>query len=459
MGVHRIRKGLNLPILGEPEQRISDGKPTTRAALIGPDYVGLKPTMHVEEGQEVKRGQTLFEDKKNPGVFFTAPAAGKVIGIHRGERRAFQSIVIELNSRERSGELADEDYQPFSNYTGNDVSGLSRDQIRALLIESGLWTALRARPFGRIAQPDAAPKAIFVTAMDSNPLAPSMDVVLEGAEKDFERGLQALAKLVDGPVFLCKATGSKISPPPHSGISVEEFDGPHPAGTPGLHIHLLAPVSRQKAVWHIGLQDVVAIGRLLQTGRLDVTRVVALGGPVVKQPRLVRTRLGASTDGLTAGELEDGENRVISGSVLSGRSAQGDVHGYLGRYAQQISVIKEDREREFLGWLNPGLNRFSATRAFLSWLTPGRKFAFGTSTNGSPRPMVPIGVYEKVMPLDIPATFLLRSLVVGDLEKAEQLGALELEEEDVALCAFVSPSKYDYGAYLREVLAAIEKEG
>jgi Na+-transporting NADH:ubiquinone oxidoreductase subunit A len=459
MGEHNIRKGLNLPIVGAPEQRIDTAAPATKVALIAHDYIGMKPTMRVEEGEEVKRGQILFEDKKIPGVMFTAPGAGRVIAIRRGDKRAFQSLVIELNERERAGRPGDEDYQIFQNYTGNDVAGLSRDQIKALLVESGQWTALRARPFGRVAQPLDTPHSIFVAAMDTNPHAPSADALLAGNEQPFEKGLQALVKLTDGPVFLCKAAGSAITAGPNSGVTIEEFSGPHPAGTPGLHIHLLDPVSRAKKVWYLGLQDVIAIGRLLQTGRLDVTRVVALAGPVVKRPRLLRTRLGASLDELVAGELAEGENRVISGSVLSGRTAMGAIHGYLGRYAQQVSALKEGREREFLGWLAPGLNLFSATRAFLSTLIPTKKFAFSTSLHGSPRAMVPIGVYERVMPMDIPATFLLRSIVVGDAERAEQLGVLELEEEDIALCTFVSPSKYDYGVYLRDMLTTIEREG
>lgn len=459
MGEHIIRKGLNLPIEGEPEQRIDAAAAATKVALIAHDYLGMKPTMKVEEGALVKRGQILFEDKKSPGVVFTAPGAGRVTAINRGDRRALQSLVIELNDRERAGQPSGEDFQPFASYTGNDVAGLSRDQIKALLVESGLWTALRARPFGRVAKPADTPHSIFVTAMDTNPLAPSADAVIAGAEQPFQIGLQALVKLTDGPVFLCKAPDSAVTVRPNTGVTIEHFCGPHPAGTPGVHIHTLDPVSRTKTVWHLGLQDVIAIGRLIQTGQLDVTRVVALGGPVVKRPRLLRTRLGASLDELVAGELEAGDHRIISGSVLSGRSAMGDVHGYLGRYAQQVSALHEGREREFMGWLAPGLNRFSATRAFVSWLFPGRKFAFSTSLNGSPRAMVPIGVYERVMPMDIPATFLLRSLVVGDTEKAEQLGVLELEEEDVALCTFVSPSKYDYGVYLRDVLTTIEREG
>jgi Na+-transporting NADH:ubiquinone oxidoreductase subunit A len=239
----------------------------------------------------------------------------------------------------------------------------------------------------------------------------------------------------------------------------EQFEGPHPAGTVGLHVHLLDPVGRERVVWHVGYQNLLSIGRLFATGQLEARRVVALSGPAVQQPRLIETVAGASTDELTAGALVAGRHRVISGSVLSGRSATGAIHGYLGHFHNQVSVLAEGDAREFLGWAGPGLSQFSVTGAFLSKLRFGATFAMNTSTNGSHRAIVPIGLYEKVMPLDIEATFLLKSLVTKDLERAEQLGCLELDEEDLALCTFVCPSKNEYGPALRAVLSAIEKEG
>ncbi len=455
MGLHKIRKGLDLPILGQPEQKISDAKPVRRVALMGEDYIGMKPTMHVAEGDVVRRGQLVFEDKKIPGVRFTAPAAGKVVAVNRGARRAFQSLVIELDDRERSGEV--QDSQDFEHFSGKDVSTLSRDQVRDLLLESGLWTALRARPFGRTADPATSPKSIFVTAADSEPLAPNPSLVLEGREEDFRRGLQALGKLTDGTVYLCKAAGASI--PTDDGAQVEEFSGPHPSGTAGLHIHTLDPVDRKKWVWHLGYQDVAAIGTLFATGELDVHRVVAIAGPPVRSPQLFRTRLGASVDDLLEGQVEDGDLRAISGSVLSGRQASGEVLGYLGRYHQQISVIREDRRREFLGWLGAGSQKFSTASAYLSALAPQRKYDFTTTTHGSGRAMVPIGMYERIMPMDIMPSFLLRALYVGDIERSEELGCLELAEEDLALCTFVCPGKTDWGPKLRDVLTTIEKEG
>ena len=259
--------------------------------------------------------------------------------------------------------------------------------------------------------------------------------------------------------MLCKKAGSAIAEGDAKKIQVAEFDGKHPAGLVGTHIHALDPVSRTKTVWHIGAEDVAAVGHLFRTGTLDVTRVVALGGPAVKNPRLLKTRIGASIDTLTEGELTDGEIRTVAGPVIGGRTAMGDEHGYMGRYDDQVSVLTEYREREFLGWLKPGGNIFSTTRAFMSGFFPAKNYDFNTTTNGSHRAMVPIGMFERVMPLDIMPTFLLRSLVVDDLEQAEKLGALELVEEDLALCSFVSPGKEDFGVALRRNLTDIWKEG
>lgn len=459
MAVHTIKKGLNLPIAGAPVQAIEAARPPKSVAVLGADYIGMKPTMAVKVGDTVKRGQLLFDDKKTPGVRYTAPGAGTVTAVNRGAKRAFQSLVIELNDAERKRELREEDVVPFEQFTGNDPAGLSRDQIMGLLVESGLWTAFRTRPFSKIPAPGTDPHSIFVTAIDTNPLAPSVEQILAGREEDFQRGLICVAKLTEGKTYLCKAKGAAIPANPNTGISIEEFEGVHPAGTAGLHIHLLDPVHREKTVWNIGFQDVIAIGHLFRTGELDFERVVSLAGPMVTRPRLLITRIGASTDDVTEGELKDGECRVVSGSVLSGRQAQGEVHGFLGRYHQQISVLREGREREFLGWLAPGKDKFSLLNIFISRITNGKSFDFTTSTNGSKRAMVPIGMYERVMPMDIMPTHLLRALISEDLESAEKLGCLELDEEDLALCTFVCPGKYEYGPILRKNLDVIDREG
>ena len=305
----------------------------------------------------------------------------------------------------------------------------------------------------------SAPRSVFVTVSDTNPLAPEVDKVLAGREADFETGLAVVAKLTEGKVYVCKGAGTKIPTGKISNVQLEEFHGPHPAGTVGLHIHTLDPVSRKKTVWHLGYQDVILIGRLFSTGKLDVERVVSLAGPTVRKPILLTTRLGAAVDQLVDGALEAVENRVISGSVLTGRKAMGEIHGYLGRYHLQVSALREGREREFLGWVKPGFDMYSTSGAFASALTPGKTYDFTTALNGSHRPMVPIGMFERVFPFDILPTFLLRAILVKDVGRAEELGVLELDEEDVALCTFVCPGKQDYGPVSRENLETIWKEG
>lgn len=453
MGMHRTRRGLDLPIAGDPVPRIDAARPVARVALLGADCIGLRATVRVQPGQRVLRGEPLFEDRQIPGVPFTAPAAGRVAAVHRGGKRALVSVVIEV------AENAGADPQvPLASFAGRPPTDLDRDAVRALLLESGLWTAFRTRPFSKIPPVEAVPQAIFVTAADTRPHSPSPELVLADRAADFTAGVSCLAHLTDGPVYVCKAAGARIPAPASPRVRVEEFAGPHPAGTAGLHIHLLHPVSLARSVWHIGYQDVAAIGRLALTGRIDVERVIALAGPGVTRPRLLRTRLGASTDELTAGELQAGAQRVVSGSVLDGRAAAGAEHGYLGRYHLQVAALPEGHRREFLGWLAPGRDKFSVTNAFASALGRAQRFAFTTTTNGAPRPLVPIGTYEDVMPMDIEPTFLLRALVTGDAERAEALGCLELDEEDLALCTFACPSKFDYGPLLRAMLERIERE-
>ena len=459
MTVHKAKRGLRLPIEGEPQQQIDTADSPRRVALLGRDYVGMRPTMRVQPGETVQRGQVLFEDKKIPGVRFTSPAAGKITAVNRGEKRVFESVVVELSRAEMEGRAGGGDEVSYAAFMNKSPASLNELQVKELLLESGAWTALRARPFGRVANPADKPHSIFVTAMDSNPLAPDVAVLLANHEQQFQSGLTALARLTEGSLYVCADAGKELSLPDSESIQLETFAGPHPAGTVGYHIHVLDPVDRNKIVWHIGLQDVIAFGYLFETGNQRFERVVSLAGPAVKRPRLVQTRVGTSTDDLVDDELVGTDDRVISGSALSGRKAMGDVFGYLGRYHQQVTVLIEDREREFLGWLSPGLNKFSVINTFVSALTPSKKFPLTTATNGSRRNIVPIGVYERVMPMDLPTTVILKSLLMNDVETAENLGCLELDEEDVALCTFVCPGKNDYGPHLREVLTILEKEG
>ncbi|MDR2365152.1 MAG: Na(+)-translocating NADH-quinone reductase subunit A [Zoogloeaceae bacterium] len=447
----KIKRGLDLPISGAPSQRIEAARPARRAALIGDDYPGMKPSMVAQVGDRVKRGQALFFDKKNPGIPFTAPGAGVVSAIHRGERRAFQSIVIDLD-----GDGENEAAEVFAHYSDAELETLDAGKARENLQRSGLWTAFRTRPFSRTPAIDATPASIFVTAMDTHPLAANPALVIAEYADDFIRGLTVLTRLAR--VFLCAGEEGEIPGGDLPGVTLERFSGPHPAGLPGTHIHFLDPVDAHKTVWQIGCQDVIAIGKLFATGQLWVERVVSLAGPVVKNPRLLRARLGASLDDLTADELLPGENRVISGSVLGGRAASGPF-AFLGRFHPQVSCLAEGREREMLHFLRFGSNKHSVLNLFTSAFNRKKRFPFTTTTNGSPRAIMPVGNYEAVMPLDILPTHLLRYLVVGDTEMAQKLGALELDEEDLALCTYVCAGKYEYGPILRDVLAHIEKEG
>lgn len=443
-----IKKGLDLPISGSPQQVIHDAPAIKSVAILGEEYIGMRPTMHVRVGDTVKKGQVVFEDKKNPGVKYTAFASGVVKEVNRGAQRVLQSVVIEING---------DDSVEFSSYTSQQIASLERETVVNTLVDSGMWTALRTRPFSRVPAVDSVPNSIFVTAIDTNPLAADPSVVIDEQKQAFKDGLAVLSRLTS-KVFVCKSSNASVDIGSVTGVETKEFGGVHPAGLVGTHIHFVDPVGVSKTVWHLNYQDVIAFGKLFTDGKLYTDRVISLAGPVVKNPCLVRTRLGANIDELTTGKLEDGAHRTISGSVLAGNSASGPT-SFLGRYHNQISVLEEGTEKELFGWLKPGSDKFSITRAYLSHLSPKKLFGFTTSTGGSDRAMVPIGNYERVVPLDVIPTVLLRDLIVGDTDRAIQLGCLELDEEDLALCTFVCPGKYEYGPILRECLNTIEKEG
>ena len=444
----KIKKGLDVPLDGSPEQKISAGPEVTSVALLGPDTHDLKPRMLVREGDRVQLGQPLYNDKANPGINFTSPGSGIVARINRGERRILQSVVIDLDG---------DDAVQFPRVSPGEIAELDADTIRETMLASGLWTAFRTRPFSKIPAADSSPRAIFVTAIDTNPLAPDPGVVINEDPDSFRLGLRLVKKLVHGPVYICTAHNANIECPNDLPFRHAVFQGPHPAGLPGTHIHFLDPVSEAKVVWHIGYQDVMAMARLFTTGRLPVERVVAIGGPMIETPRLVSTRLGANTSELISGSLRPGDVRVISGSALSGYRAAGWAT-YLGRYHQQVSVLQEGTPREFLSFMRPGVGKFSSARAFVGKLF-GKDYRFTTSQNGSPRAMVSIGSFEQVMPLDILPTPLLKALLVRDTDGARDLGCLELDEEDLALCSFVCNGKYEYGPHLRQNLHEIEVNG
>ncbi|MFN3191495.1 MAG: Na(+)-translocating NADH-quinone reductase subunit A [Aureliella sp.] len=452
-----IGRGLEVPIDGEPLQQ-GDGsgaaaelKEVGQVALVADDYIGMRPTLLVSEGDRVELGQPVFTDKKTEGVVFTAPATGKVVSINRGEKRAFQSLIIDKEGEQKS--------RDFGSVDAATLSSLGRDAVTEKLVDSGLWTSIRMRPFSKVPSPAAElPEAIFVTATDTNPLAVRPESVIAENAESFQYGLEVLLNLTEGDVFVCRAPNAETPGQMMNRVRVAEFDGPHPAGLVGTHMHFLKPATLGRVNWYINYQDVIAIGRLFVTGELDLVRTVSLAGPAVNKPRYVQTQVGASLAQLVDGELAEGDNRVVSGSVLCGRTCEG-VTGYLGRYHLQISCLAEGHERELFGWQMPGFDKFSVTRAFASAWQGAKRFALTTSTGGSERAMVPIGTYERVMPLDLIATPLLRALISRDTASAQELGCLELDEEDLGLCTFVCPGKYEYGEILRDNLLKIEKEG
>ena len=445
----QIKKGLDIPLAGEPELVLEAARAPRSVAAVATDVAGIRPRMLVAAGDSVRCGDPLFEDKRNPGVPFTAVGCGEVVEINRGAKRSLQSVVIRLDG---------DDTVDFGRVDPADIGTLGRDALRKRLVDAGLWTAFRTRPFGRVPAVDAEPVAIFVTAIDTNPLAPDPAFIIGQDPEAFMDGINAILGLTAAKIYVCTAPDAALRLPADDRIEHVEFAGPHPAGLAGTHIHYLEPVSTERTVWHLGYQHVLAFGRLLTTGSLSVERIVSVGGPMVKRPRLLRTRMGASVSDILDGELEDGPVRVISGSILSGHRATGPL-GYLGRYHRQITVIAEGEDREFMHWARPGRRKYSALKAFAGHLLKRDDFSLSTTQNGSLRALVPIGSYERVMPLDILATPLLKALVTQDTERAQMLGALELDEEDLALCSFVCSGKYEYGPALRENLDEIEING
>ena len=447
MQTFKLKKGLELPVQGAPDQTIQPGPEFKTVGVLGGDYLGLKPRMLVQEGDAVQRGTPLFCHKDAPDAMMVAPLTGKVVAINRGARRVLQSVVIEVSD---------------ANDAGIDFSGTgdaeTAEGVTAKLCAAGLWTSFRTRPYSKMPEPGSKPTAIFVTAMDSDPLAGDAALVIADAGEAFAAGLAAVSNLTDGKTYLCQQEGASIPGSDLPGIEAAAFSGPHPSGLAGTHIHFLEPLGGDKQVWTIGYQDVIAIGRLMQTGHLDSNIVIALSGPGARQPRLIRTVMGASTDDLTRDEVNvDGIARIISGSILSGQHADGPT-AYLGRFARQISIIREDHDQHTLGWILPMPSKY-AVQPVLGSAFAKKLYSFTSNLNGGRRAMVPTGVFEELMSQDYLPTQLLRALLVMDTDTAQALGALELDEEDLGLVGFACPAKYEYGLALRDCLSKIEKEG
>lgn len=448
----RIRKGFDVPIAGEPEQVIYPGAPVQNVALCGVDYVGLRPRLLVSVGDAVGLGQPLWQDKRDPAVCYPSPGRGVVTAINRGARRVLESVVVNLQ------DCGAQDLQ-FEALDADRIEQLGRDEVAERMLQSGLWTALRTRPFSRVPPSDSAPRAIFVTAIDTRPLAPDPNVIAARDAGRLALGLQLLTRLTEGRVWLCTAPDWSVTLPGIDRVTRVSFSGPHPAGLPGTHMHFLQPVGPDRTNWHINYQDVMALGRLFNAGVIDTERVVSVCGACVTEPRLVTTRQGAALEEVLSGGLCETEIcRVISGSVLGGRAATGTL-AYLGRYDDQVTVLREGGRSFVFGWTGLFPRRFTTAPTFARSSGHRKRHVFSTTQNGRFSGMLPMRVFDRVMPLDILPSPLLRALLVKDTERAQALGCLELDEEDLALCSFVCPAKNDYGVALRINLRQIEKEG
>ena len=442
-----LKRGLDIPIEGSPMQEISEGQHPKFMAVKGTDFIGLKPKMLVSEGDLVEKGSPLFCNKDHPDVIFVSPCKGHVHSINRGEKRILLSVVIKVADLEAKS----------PNFIKQNKSIRSEKEfIRKCLLDSGLWTSFLTRPYSKIPNPDSEPSSIFITAIDTEPLSPDADIIIEDSLDNFIEGVKKVAKLTNGKVFVCSKYDNQLN---LDVCEVHGFKGPHPAGLVGTHIHFLDAPNSSKTVWTIGYQDIISIGKLFLSGYLQTEKVISISGPLAKNPRLVRTLEGASLKDLLHDEfINDDTCRVISGSILSGEVAEGEL-SYLGKYSRQVTLIHEDRKKIPFGWIKPQPNKFSVMPVLISALRSSKLFNLTSNLNGGRRAMVPTGVFETLMPQDFLPTQLLRSLLVMDTDTAQSLGALELAEEDLALATFACPAKYEYGSALRDCLHKIEKEG
>jgi Na+-transporting NADH:ubiquinone oxidoreductase subunit A len=442
-----LKRGLDIPILGSPEQKIYDGRKPKTLAVMGTDFKGLKPKMLISEGDKVEKGTPLFCHKDFPEIIFVSPCKGYVESINRGERRILLSVVIAVQSLSDNGT----NYIKLHNKPKSE-----KEFVKKCLLDSGLWSSFLTRPYSKIPPPNSEPSSIFITAIDTEPLCPDVDLIINNNFDAFEEGVKKISLLTKGEIFICKKKNSQIK---IKNFETFSFDGPHPAGLAGTHMHFLDPPNSTKTVWSIGYQDVIAIGKLFLTGFLNIERIISICGPLAKSPRLIKTYMGASLNDLLENEfLNDDPCRIISGSVLSGNIAE-DQLSFLGRYSRQITLIKEDKEKISFGWIKPQPNKFSVMPVLISALKTSKLFNLTSNLNGGRRAMVPTGIFETLMPQDFLPTQLLRSLIVMDTDVAQSLGALELDEEDLALVTFACPAKYEYGSALRDSLEKIEKEG
>ena len=444
-----LRKGLDINLQGRTQESLSVAPTASEYALSPLDFEGVTPKLLVKVGDEVKAGTPLFFNKYDERILFTSPVSGKVAAVNRGEKRKVLSVTVAPD--------AEQQYEEFAK---PDLGKASREEIVTLLLRSGLWPLLVQRPYGIIANPSDTPKAIFISAFDSAPLAPDYNFVLASERKNLQAGIDALRKLTPGKVHLSVRAKAEGDMPSLKGAELHTFAGKHPVGNVGVQIHHIDPVNRGEVVWTVNIQDVAIIGRLVNEGRVDRTKIVAVTGSEVEKPHYVRVIAGAKIDSLLAGNIRkqaEGDSvRIISGNVLTGTKVAAD--GFLTFYANQVTVIPEGDKYELLGWAMPRLNKFSVSRAYFSWLCPKKAYKLDTNMNGGERPFVVTGLYEKYLPMDIYPMYLLKACLAGDIDKMENLGIYEVTEEDFALCEFVDPSKIDIQQIIRDGINLMIKE-
>ncbi len=443
----KIKKGLDIRLKGKPALQLETLKDSGLYAIKPPDFPGLTPKLAVKVDDKVKAGSVLFFDKKLPELKFTSPVSGKVLAINRGERRRIMEVVVESDGKRES-----------LSFKKGDPKSLSREEIKENLLCSGLWPFIKQRPFNIIARPEETPKAIFLSAFDSAPLAPDNEFILKDQKAALQTGINALSMLTDGKVHvgIRKGTAQESVFTTINGIEINEFEGPHPAGTVGVQIHHISPINKAELVWVIQPQDILAIGRLFEKGTLDVERIVSFAGSEVKEPKYYKTILGASVRNMVDGNVNDGGLRFISGNVLTGEKISRE--GFIGYYDNQVTVIPEGDNHEMFGWIMPRLKKFSTSMSYFSWMMPKKEFVSNTNLNGGQRAFVVSGQYEKVLPMDIYPVELLKAVIIGDIDKMENLGIYEVAEEDLALCEFVCTSKIEVQSILREGFDMMIKE-
>ena len=446
--VKKIKKGLDIRLVGKAEKVLEKADRSETYAIKPSNFPGLTPKLKVKVDTEVKAGDSLFFDKYCPEINFSSPVSGKIIAVNRGERRKILEVVIQADSEIK--------YQKFKKA---DPNGLSREEIKEELLESGLWAFVRQRPYDVIAKPEDTPKAIFVSAFDTAPLAADIDFLLENEAEAFQVGLDALAKLTDGKLFLNVNPNINQSKAflEAKNVEVRQFTGVHPAGNVGVQIHHISPMNKGEVAWVVRPQEVVFIGRLFTKGIYDVSRKIALCGSEVKTPCYFETILGASVRNILKGKLKDDEKiRVVSGNVLTGSQISED--GFLDFYDSQITVIPEGDKFEFLGWALPGLQKFSMSKTFFSWLTPNKEYRLDANLHGEHRAFVMTGEYDKVLPMDVLPQQLIKSIMIEDIDLMEQLGIYEVAPEDLALCEFVCTSKINVQDLVRKGIDLMIKE-